>query len=155
MTDDVWIHDQGLPESEGGPGLLGVDVDEALPVLRAHAESLMRDSCVIERRGEPVRDEVTLETREDWQVVYSGPCRVKAGGSQPSTDAVAGGLVTVADAVVKLPVGPERFADDDRVTVTGSAYDPALVGAVFTVLARETVTTATSRRLHVSEVTTR
>lgn len=135
--------------------VLGDAVGAALPALRAHAESLMRDRCRVERVTGTARDEATLEDVDVVEVVYEGPCRVRVGGAQPSTDLVAGREFTVTDAVVKLPVGAERFADDDRVTITECAYDPALVGAVFSVLARETVTTATSRRLHVSEVSSK
>ena len=58
----------------------------------------------------------------------------------------------ITDAVVQLPIGPERFVDNDRVTVTVAVFDPDLVGVALSVTSREVKSQATMRRLHVSEV---
>lgn len=132
--------------------MLGDDVDAALPELRAHAESLMVDACRVERRTGRVLDEDSLEYVDAWASVYEGRCRVQVAGTQAQQESPAGRAFTVIDAVVQLPVSSVEFVDDDRVTVTASAHDPALVGVVLSVTSREVKSHATMRRLHVSEV---
>ena len=132
--------------------MLGDDITAALPELRAHAESLMVDECVVERRTGRVLNEDTLEYVDQWAPVWSGQCRVQVRQTQPAVEDTAGRVFTVTDAVVQLPVTGAVFADDDRVTVTASRHDPALVGVVFTVLSREVKTHPVMRRLYVSEV---
>ena len=132
--------------------VIGDDIAAALPELRAQAESLMRDSCVVERRTGRVMDDATLEYVDSWSRVYEGRCRVQVAATQPAEEVVGGRAFVVTDAVVQLPVGPVDFADDDRVTVTFTAYDPALVGVVLSVTSREVKTHPVMRRLHVSEV---
>ena len=131
--------------------MIGDDIAAALPELRAQAESLMRDGCVVERRTGRVMDDTTLEYVDSWSRVYEGPCRVKVAGSAPAE--ASGRAYVITDAVLQLPIGPERFLDDDRVTITTASYDPDLAGVVLTVTSREVKTHATMRRLHVSEVT--
>lgn len=131
--------------------MIGDDIAAALPELRAEAESLMQDACVIERESGSVMDPVTFEERPSWSLVYAGPCRVKVTSSAPVEG--AGRTYVITDALLQLPVGDVRFLDNDRVTVTAAAYDADLVGVVLTVTSREVRTHATMRRLHVSEVT--
>ena len=132
--------------------MLGEEIAQILPEMRAHAESLMVASCVIERRTGRVLDEVTLEYVDTWTLVYAGRCRVKVVQTQPRDEAPGGRTFIVTDALVQLPVQDVNFADDDRVTVTASTFDPVLVGVVLTVTSRELREHATMRRLHVSEV---
>ena len=132
---------------------LGDEVDAELAYMRAEHESLMRDRCRIERAMSTVRDEDTLEDVAAMVTVYEGPCRLRQGGAQPTVDAVAGRVFATTDAVLRIPVGPERFLDNDTVTITHAHYDPSLWGRTFTVRGTDMVTTATSRRLRVSEVT--
>ena len=109
-------------------------------------------SCVIERRTGRVLDEVTLEYVDTWTLVYAGRCRVKVVQTQPRDPSPGGRTFIVTDALVQLPVQDVDFADNDRVTVTASTFDPVLVGVVLTVTSRELREHATMRRLHVSEV---
>lgn len=132
--------------------MLGDDIAAALPEMRAHAESLMVDACVIERRRERVMDPVTLEYGDAWTPLYSGRCRVQVSAIQPAAEPVAGRSFVVTDAVVQLPASAPDFRDDDRVTITGCVFDPVMVGVRFSVTSREVKTHATMRRLHVSEV---
>lgn len=128
-------------------------VNPAYPVTRGRAAALalFTDRCVIERQTGSVMDPVTFEEWPSWSRVYEGPCRVKVAGSAPAE--AAGRAYVITDAVLQLPIGPERFLDDDRVTITTASYDPDLAGVVLTVTSREVKTHATMRRLHVSEVT--
>ena len=131
----------------------GDDIAAGLTELREHAVSNMRDACVIERRTGRVLDEVTLEYTDTWAQVYVGRCRVKVKDTQPAESEPGGRTFVVNDAVVQLPVDATHYADGDRVTVTASEFDPALVGVVLSVTSRDPISQATSRRLHVSEVT--
>lgn len=138
--------------------MIGDDVASFLPELRAHAVSLMRDECVIERRTGRVLDEDTLEYVDEWVRVYppepaaAGRCRVRVAATQPSQETPGGRQFVVTDAVVQLPVDGTDYRDGDRVTVTASEFDPVLVGVKLTVTSREAQSHSTMRRLHVSEV---
>ena len=131
----------------------GDDIAAGLTELREHAVSNMRDACVIERRTGRVLDEATLEYTDAWVEVYAGRCRVKVKDTQPAESEPGGRTFVVNDAVVQVPVDSTHYADGDRVTVTASEFDPALVGVVLSVTSRDPISQATSRRLHVSEVT--
>ena len=131
----------------------GDDIAAGLTVLRVHAVSNMRDACVIERRTGRVLDEATLEYTDTWTQVYAGRCRVKVKDTQPAESEPGGRTFVVTDAVVQIPVDSTHYADGDRVTVTSCEFDPALVGVVLSVTSRDPISQATSRRLHVSEVT--
>ena len=132
--------------------MLGDDIAVFLPQAREQAESLMVDACVVERRSGRVLDESTLQYADTWAEVYVGRCRVQVVNVQPAEPVVGGRAWNVTQGVVQLPVGSVEFADDDRVTVTASVFEPLLVGCVFTVLSREVKSHATMRRLRVAEV---
>lgn len=98
--------------------MLGAGIDALLPELRAQAESLMTDSCTIDRlTGGSHWDEDLQKTVPTWDVVHIGvPCALE--------DPAAGGRVVIADAVttpvsplVKIPVTFEGIKPDDRVTL--------------------------------------
>lgn len=139
------------------------DIAAALPELRAHAESLMVDSCTIARRrldesGEPVRemDPVTLELTDVWDEVYAGRCRVQRPGavmvgSEPD---VGGAEYSVEVVHVQVPLSVLGVKADDRVTVTavGAASDPDSVGMVLSVRVNRHKTHATKRVLVCEEV---
>lgn len=129
--------------------MLGHDIAAALPELRAHAESLMVDSCIVTRGGEPTWDDATgTYTPGAATTVYEGKCRLRNAAPAPQT-ADAGETVWAVDlVVVSLPVaGSEGVLDGDTVTVTASAHDPAAAGTVLTVQAAHVQTFSTARRL--------
>ena len=127
-------------------------VAEAVARGRRAASGVFLDKCVIERRVGRVLNETTLEYVDQWAPVYAGACRVKVEGTQPAESEPGGRTFVITDAVVQLPIGPERFVDNDRVTVTVAVFDPDLVGVALSVTSREVKSQATMRRLHVSEV---
>lgn len=96
--------------------MLGAGIDALLPELRAQAESLMTDSCVIERLTSGW-DEAQQKTVTTWAPVHADvPCVLE--------DPAAGGRVVIADSVttpvsplVKIPVTFEGIKPDDRVTL--------------------------------------
>lgn len=136
----------------------------ALPELRAHALSLMVDSCAITRRrldesGEPVRDmdPVTLELTDVWDEVYTGRCRVQRPGAvMVGREPVVGGVEYSVETVhVQVPMTVLGVKADDRVTITatGAISDPDSVGMVLSVRVNQHKTHATKRTLVCEEVT--
>ena len=93
-------------------------VAEAVARGRQAAAGIFLDKCVIERRVGRVLNETTLEYVDQWATVYAGACRVKVEGTQPAESEPGGRTFVITDAVVQLPIGPERFVDNDRVTVS-------------------------------------
>lgn len=140
------------------------DIAAALPELRAHALSLMVDSCTIARRrldgnGEPVRemDPVTLELTDVWDEVYAGRCRVQRPGAvMVGREPVVGGVEYSVETVhVQVPLTVLGVKADDRVTVTavGAISDPDSLGMVLSVRVNQHKTHATKRTLVCEEVT--
>ena len=144
--------------------MLSDDIAAALPELRAHAESLMVDSCTITRRrldedGEPVRemDPVTLELTDVWDEVWAGRCRVQRPGAvMVGREPVVGGVEYNVETVhVQVPLTVLGVKTDDRVTITavGAISDPDGVGMVLSVRVNQHKTHATKRTLVCEEVT--
>lgn len=136
----------------------------ALPELRAHAESLMVDSCTIARRrldedGEPVRemDPETLELTDVWDEVYAGKCRVQRPGAvMVGREPVVGGVEYNVETVhVQVPLTVLGVKADDRVAITavGAISDPDSAGMVLSVRVNQHKTHATKRTLVCEEVT--
>lgn len=139
------------------------DIAAALPELRAHAESLMVDSCTITSRrldesGEPVRemDPVTLELTDVWDEVYAGRCRVQRPGAvMVGREPVVGGAEYSVETVhVQVPLAALGVKTDDRVTITavGAISDPDSVGMVLSIRTNQHKTHATKRTLVCEEV---
>lgn len=140
------------------------DIAAALPELRAHAESLMVDSCTITSRrldesGEPVRemDPVTLELTDVWDEVYAGRCRVQRPGAvMVGREPVVGGVEFNVETVhVQVPLAALGVKADDRVAITavGAISDPDSAGMVLSVRVNQHKTHATKRTLVCEEVT--
>ena len=136
--------------------MLGADIAAALPELRAHAESLMLDSCVITRAGEgrgPWSDELRDYDPPTPVTVSEGRCEVQDRDVQEH-QAIAGEAdLDTQRWTVKLPVLKSvgiRPGDDVEITV--ATNDPDLQGRHFTVGALHHKTFATARRLPCIEV---
>lgn len=140
------------------------DIAAALPELRAHALSLMIDSCTITRRrldedGEPVRemDPETLELTDVWDEVYAGRCRVQRPGAvMVGREPVVGGVEYDVEVIhVQVPIAALGVKTDDRVTITalGATSDPENLGLVASVRTNQHKTHATKRTLVCEEVT--
>lgn len=135
--------------------MLGDAIGGTLPLLRAQAESLMQDTCRIDRQrvdenGDPVRDmdPVTLELTEVWDEVHSGPCRAQRRDVSSSPEQVAGEFeFEVSPLEMQLPIAAVGIKRMDRVTITAATFDPELVGVVATVLTSRAKTHATKREL--------
>ena len=136
--------------------MLGDAISEALPELRAEAESLMVDEVFVESpSGATVMDPDTLAEVPEFAEVYSGPCRIQRPGALSPNETVAGGFEFDVRAVLaQLPLTATGIVAGDRVTVTaiGSTTDPDLLGLVATVQANLTKTHPTKRTLVCEEV---
>ena len=134
---------------------IGADIAAALPELRAAAESLMVDSCRIERATGTTIDPDTLAEVPVYETVYEGKCRVQRPGSLAPRESVAGGFEFGIDTVeVQAPLSAAGLRKYDRVTMTDVAdtTDPDLLGLVATVRANLTKTHPTKRTLICEEV---
>lgn len=97
--------------------MIGPDIAAALPELRAQAESLMTDTCTIDRQT-TTWDEVEQESVTTWTTIHADvPCSLlpPSGGRGVVTDELA----TAELRSVRLPYGTDGIQEDDRVTVAG------------------------------------
>ena len=135
--------------------MLGDDIAAALPGLRAQAESMMRDSCVITGpAGAPVWDEAAgTYTTGEPVVVYTGPCRVRQASAAPQTTD-AGETGWAVDAfVLLLPVSTSTAVGDGHTVAFTAASDPALLAVTAQVQGGHAQTFTTARRLLCKVVT--
>lgn len=112
---------------------LGYDIAQALPGLRAEAESRMDDLIKTVRAGGKVWDEEAGEWVTAAVVVYEGKARIKRS-NVVAVDADAGSqLITVDRLQVHVPVGSPPFLLNDLIEVMASATRPEQVGRRYTV----------------------
>ena len=143
--------------------MLADDIAAALPGLRAQAEAMMVDTCLIERQrvdvnGDPVRvmDPDTLAYTYVWDEVYAGKARAQRFRGQGLSDMVVGAVeFGKASLQVQVPIAVAGVRPGDRVTFTavGAISDPALLSEVATVVDDLSKTHATKRTLICEEVT--
>lgn len=132
---------------------LGYDIAQALPGLRAEAESRMDDLIRTTRAGTKVWDEdsgawVTAEV-----VIYEGKARIKRS-NELSSDVDAGSqLISVSQVQVHVPVGSPVFAPNDLIEITACPSRPDQAGRVFVVSAPfdGSQTTAVRYRVEVAD----
>jgi hypothetical protein len=137
--------------------MLGHDISAALPELRAHAESLMVDTLVVDvpTGGTTIDPDTLAEVPTYGAPIYSGPGRIQRPGSLSPRENVAGGYEFDVRAVLaQLPLTAVGITAGARVTVTavGPLTDPDLLGLVATVQANLTKTHPTKRTLVCEEV---
>ena len=138
---------------------LGNDLAAALPELRAQAESMMLDTCVItDGAGEPTWDEASGSwVHAPGGTLYEGKCRVTMQDLQPGTAEAGDATYVVSRPRVDLPISsPGPFPVGAVVTFTalGPATDPALLTSALKVVQETSKKSyATARRLACVEVT--
>ena len=135
---------------------LGDDLAAALPVLRAEAESMMRDACTVSRASDapPVfNDETGLYEPATGSTVYSGRCQVQLVDVLPQVAVSGEADVSSQRAIVKLPVdGSEGVKIGDVVVITAATLDADLLGRSYVVRGLHHKSFATARRLQCEEV---
>ena len=124
---------------------LGAEIAAALPILRAQAESLMKDACVIKV---PVRHDVDPTTGASVPVygppIYEGRCKVQDGARSPRESAEGDADRDAFPLRVDVPVGPPWIPEGAVVTMSD--------GRRFRVLAPHQKTHQTAQRLPVEQV---
>jgi hypothetical protein len=105
------------------------DVLQVLPEFRAHAESMMTDTCVIGFTTQGEFDDVSGGYPDVFVESYSGPCQFKAGNTAEAEVNSESQLLIEQDAVLKLPIATSLDVRKDHTfRLLSSATDPALVG---------------------------
>ena len=134
--------------------MLGYDITATLPELRAQAESLMVDACIVDRPvGEPVLNTTTGQMETTYAPVYTGKCRIQNPGTQAANPNAGEHQFVILGLIVQLPIDATVYMIGDRVRLTVAALDPALVGREAAVSSLMHKTHATARRLVCDEVT--
>ena len=128
--------------------MLGEDIAAHLPELRAHAESLMQDTCRVTSAGAPVWNDTTgTYAPGTASTVYEGKCRLRKPSAAPQGVESGEAAWTVDDYVLSLPlVGSEDVAGGHDVEIV-TALDPAAVGLLLTVTGGHWQTHSTARRI--------
>lgn len=137
--------------------MLGDAITAALPEMRAHAESLMVDTLVVDvpTGGTTIDPDSLEEVPEYGAPIYNGPGRIQRSGAMSPRDSVAGGFeFGVGTPIAQLPLSATGIPKGARVTVAaiGATTDPDLDGLVATVQANLTKTHPTKRTLVCEEV---
>lgn len=137
--------------------MLGDEVAAELPRLRAEAESLMRDTLVVDvpTGGFDIDPDTLEQVPEYGAPIYAGKGRIQRSGAvSPREDVVGGGEFGVGTPIAQLPISATGIPRGARVRVTeiGPDTDPDLLGLVATVQANLAKTHATKRTLVCEEV---
>ena len=134
---------------------LGYDIAQALPGLRAEAESRMTDTCTISRPGPETFNETTGEYTSTMVSVFSGPCRVKHP-TAAARDVDAGSqLLAISQLELHLPVSAVGVRADDAVSITGSVTRAEQVGRKFTIVAPFDGSQSTALRFRIESADSR
>lgn len=124
---------------------LGAEIAAALPILRAQAESMMTDQCVIEIL---IRYDVDPTTGASVPVygptIYEGRCKVQDGARSPRESGEGDADRDAFPLRVDVPVGPPWIPEGAVVTMSD--------GRRFRVLAPHRKTHQTAQRLPVEQV---
>lgn len=92
----------------------GIDED------RAAAESLMLDSCIVERKtGRASQNESTGAEEPTYAVTFPTKCRIRDQGYADSGADVGGRLEVIGTTIVSMPWNVPDVQQDDRITITG------------------------------------
>jgi len=126
----------------------------ALPELRAMAESRMLDTCIVEyKTGNKTRDPETRTEVDEYATRFTCRCRIKDMGFADGDQQVGGRREVTGATQVHLPWDVEQVYTDDRITITavGSMTPARYLGRVFYVGSDHDRSQATATRLNVKE----
>jgi hypothetical protein len=140
---------------------LVADVLAILPVLRAQAESMMLDTCTIDRPGGTMTDPETGVVTPASTRIYPTPaqiaagnpgkCKVQSKDSSVATPDAAGALFVVVSRQVHIPANAADVEDGDVVTMTASLLNSFTVGKQYRVEGFTPDSFDTAARLPVKE----
>lgn len=120
---------------------------------RLLAEDLMSDRCQIVTSLETTWDsDANVYIPAAGAVVYRGPSRLKAGGTQPRTaDSVGQPLITT-QLEIHLPVATSTTVLPGHVVQITASADPGLAGRNYRITGPHNQSFSTARRFPVEEV---
>ena len=118
---------------------------------REAAESLMFETCIVSRPGEPFTDPDGIVTTPLIEV-YTGKCKVQTAGAQAASPVAGGHVYTVENLQLHLPVATS-LNTGDTATITSSLLDPTLVGLTFRLVELARGSQRTAARWNVEMVT--
>lgn len=113
--------------------MIGGILAGVLPFLRGQADSMMVDTCTIERPGAPVTNPDTGVVTPSMTTVYTGKCKVQSKDSATSSPEAGGATFTVVSRQVHIPANAADVKDGDVVTITASLLNSFTVGKVYRV----------------------
>lgn len=130
---------------------IGDAISQALPDLRAQAESMMTEHCVIERPTGTQYDPASHRDESTWQPVYTGRCHLQpvSAASAELTELV-GQQINSLTHHGTVPLSVTDLQADDRLTITASD-DPAQIGRRYTLTAVQSGSHAVARRFTATE----
>ena len=131
--------------------MFGDDLTAHLGTVRAEAESLLTDTCELQRKASRTIDPDTKQATDVWTTYRTSKCRLRTIDNQPNVSSVAGQGVTTVAMTVSVPLAVDDVQLDDRVHVTESG-DPSLVGVDLYIKGIPRGTHQVLRRLIVTEV---
>lgn len=120
---------------------------------RVAAERLMVDTVTVQHRTGEVTDGELGTVTPTYATVYSGKAKVQRAAPSAAPTDVGEASLLVGQLEVHLPIAVTGVVADDRITVTASVLDSALVGKTYKVRGVLEKSFATARRLAVIEVT--
>lgn len=133
--------------------MIGEILAGMVPFLREQAESLMLETCTVQRPGAPVTDPNTGSVTPSLTLIYAGKCKVQQSMAQSSNPTAGSHSFTVQSTRWDTPVSAGPFLVDDVVTMTSGTLDPQLIGRVYRVVELFHKSGATAQRVRVEEVT--
>lgn len=135
---------------------LGSDINAALPLLRAEANSRMTETVTVGSFDDGVGDD-GAPTRVPVETRYTGRARVRYASLATASTSIAGDQigqpVVVQSPYLSIPHGSPRLHEGDEVLVDSSASDELLVGRQYRVAGNGTIGTTTAHRYPLTELT--
>lgn len=108
--------------------MIGDVVNAVLPMMRADAESLMVDTCVVRRLVGVTTDPETAAEVETWVDIYTGPAKSQTYEAHEANPDAGGHEFTTQRYAAHFPVGAFTPQVGDVIEWTACRHDPALVG---------------------------
>lgn len=133
--------------------MIGGILTGVLPFLREQADSMMVDTCTIERPGAPVTNPDTGVVTPSVTTVYTGKCKVQSKDSATATPNAGGAVFTVVSRQVHIPMNAADVKDGDIVEITASLLNTFTVGKRYRVEGFTPDSFDTAFRLPVKEIT--
>ena len=135
---------------------LGSDLDAALPLLRAEAESRMSESVTAGSFEDGVAEDGS-PTRVPAVARYVGKARVRYASLATASTSIAGDQigqpVVVQSPYLSIPHGSPRLYEGDEVVVDASGSDVLLVGRKYRIAGNATIGATTAHRYPLTELT--